>query len=536
MSKYQSESHKICILPEYEITSKLYKGFLLLFTILTLLSVSLLSISIASASAPTKKIKGTGGIIRIGKTAQIALTTIDDQISVEDKANIIIELIQRAPRNKVIYIVIEPSKTNKDYFEKLVSLVDLAAEEAKKTKGVRVNFKMVNYKLTAEIKEYLQSKNQTAVASDNFVMKLQDNNVIFSEADAPKDLVTAINRETSLLRLFTSPIEAVLKPITSLKNLSVSGLAISTILTHQGLSTVGPSWVYVNDGVMSKEMIMSYALSLGLLYYLPRQENTSREIYELTYDFLRSPGQAFRALFLKGKSYFSGSNQNIYLTEANPRIQTGFNAFAGAVGFSIPLQALFYYFQEGNVEAIWEMREMIIKNGFLIGAASAPYSFLTEKLKNQTNLSANLITHLRTGHLATIGFLAATMPSYNGLDAKLFNINTMEEAMLLAMGAVGVFANYKAVDLVNKLDKTRWWRFFNANFQALTDATGNFFRRLVRLEPTESEFMSWSDITNLINDEIAGITREMGNDSEDSQDGPIFFRRASANMCEAYLR
>lgn len=528
MSKFLFGTHKIC---------KALNNFYFIknsILFLSLITIVLFGSQNLTHAETVKKPIGTGYIGRISPTAQIALTTIDDKISVEAKASLINELIQRAPKNKVIYIVIEPSTENKAYYNELLSLIDVAAENARKTNGVRVRVKMVNHKLTAEIKDYLHSKNgltdTTMAVTDNFVLKLKDNDIIFSEEDAPKDLVSAINRETSLLRLFFgAPLRAITAPITSLKSVSVSGLAISTVLTHQGLSTIGPSWVYVNDGVMSKEMIMSYALSLGLLYYIPRQEHISKEYYELTYDFLRSPWQAFRAVWHKL------TGRNVYLNQANPNVHKGFNAFAGAVGFSIPLQAAFYYLQDGNAV---ENMEMILKNGFLIGAASAPYSFLTDKLKKETNLSTNLITHLRTGQLALIGFLVAGMPAYNGLDAKLFNINTIEEAMLLAMGAVGVFANYTAVDLVNKLDKNRFYRFINANFQALTDATGNFFRKLVGLKPTESEFLSWTDVTNLIADEIAGITRNTVEDDEvvtEESSAPIF-RRSTSNTCEAYLR
>ncbi len=463
-----------------------------------------LVVGLASNLAVAEEIKhiGTGAIIRVSPTYGIALTTIDERISVQDKADAIIELIKHAPKNKIIYIVIEPNTKNNSYYNQLISLIDIASQEAKKIKGVQVRLQMVNYKLTAKIKEYLQAENQKinqdSVEADNYVLRLQGSDVIFSEQDAPKNLVTAIQKESSLLRMsLLAPVKIATSTVSSLKNLSVSGLAIATGLTYLGMNTVAPSWVYVSDGAMSKEMIMSFALSTALLYSIPRNENLTREYFDIAYDFLRSPWQALRALALKV------TGRNVYLNQANPKIYNAFKVGAGVAGFSIPLQMGFYYLQDGNIT---ENLEFIIKNALLIGAASSPYSFLTEKLKNQTHLSTNAVTHLRTLQLGVIGILAAAIPAHNGLDASLYNINTMEEAILLAMGAVGVFANYKGVDLVNKLDKNRFYRYINANFQALTDATGNFIRKKVGLKSTDAEFLSMDEILAQINAEIEGLT------------------------------
>jgi hypothetical protein len=174
---------------------------------------------------------------------------------------------------------------------------------------------------------------------------------------------------------------------------------------------------------------------------------------------------------------------------------------------------------------------------------------LTYKLKNETNLPANIISHLRTAQLATIGFLVAAMPPYKGLDAKLFNINTMEELMLLGMGLTGLFLNYQGVNLVNKMDSSRLYRFISANLQAVTELPTNIIRRLVGKRPNEYQFMNWDEITDMIRDEIAGLTREIRSDIDDLDDrnevvsngderdvsAPVFIRHPT-NSCLSYLR
>lgn len=423
---------------------------------------------------------------------QIILTNFNGAIGVDTKADAIKKLLELAPANKIIYLVFKPTNQNHSAYRTLTTLITADIARVKKEKNVRVEAIFVNDEIAKMTSDYILEQNPELPNKDVYA-KLQKDDVWFLE-EAPDNLVERLDQNKNFFSPSVAAFKGTFQAVgTAVKETKWSGLLVATALTTLGASSLAPSWVYISEGDLTFESAAVLAMSAAYLYSVPRNEKLTRRLYEFGFEVARSGMNFFK--YLGNKVNFM-SDRRFYLNEAKPYQFYTFRAAASGL-YSVPFLALTYYLKDGAEIANPEYLEFIARNSILLGAASAPWSFVTEKLKTDTSLSPNLITHLRTAQLMVIGALAVGIPY--GIDSVALTLNSGEEGLLLGLGALGtglaVF-NKPLVKFVNMLDKTKWFRWTQRNYEAITNAGPNFvsniFRKLTRRRPIKNDFLSLS--------------------------------------------
>lgn len=444
-----------------------------LFVYLALSLVLFSNLNLAKSEDTTKS---EAVVAHVTPTLKMVLTTTEGLTSIEQKAEAIKELIRLAPINHTIILVFKPNGVSASKYKKLSDLIQPTIKQAKLEKNIKVRAQFVNETIANEA--FLVASEITGQDIESAILSLEEEGLI-SVDQPPDNFVRKLDRSKSIghniMGAFGDTGRAL---VDAARKTSVFGITVATVATALGASTLGPSWVYVSDGELSKSAIASFALSTLLLYSIPRNEALTRSFYETGYEFVRS-------LFWQSGRYINKlikpkDTDPYYLSEPSP---TGFEVFkvsAAAMLFSFPLQAAFYSLQDGSI--IWNQNtvDVMIRNSVLLGLASAPWSFLTEKLKSETSLSKNAITILRSIHLGSLGYLATGIIPYS-FEGHFYEKLSFEEALLIgsaAVGYAGVLADKPLIRLMNKWDRNKWFRFANKNIQALTDMPDKLFRSL----------------------------------------------------------
>ena len=455
--------------------------------------LSLISIYLGSSfSLAQEDSQSTAAVVTFSPSHKLVLTTTDGLVGAERKAAAIQKIIEEAADNTILHLVFKPTAHNAKTYSDMTALLAPAIDEARRTRNVRVKTQLVNLEVAkASFEAFAHS---SGVPLDEAYLNF-DRDGLFTFDDVPKNLVEKLDRNASVLSNIWGVARDTGRTLVEAgRETSFSGLVLATSLTGLGFSSLGPSYVYVSDGELSLAAITSMALSTALLYTIPRHENLSQKIYEVGFELTRSLKESVRYAIGSPFRYFT--NRNFYLSEANPVAYNAFRATMGLTLYSFAIQSTFYYLQDGSV--IWnpENIEYMMRNSVLIGAASSPWTFATQKLKSETSLSNNLITHLRTAQLLLIGHLAVSIQT--AMEAKVYNIN-QEEFTLIGLGALGLLANKYGVSLVNKLDRQPWFQFLNKNIEAITNSPGtlakNIFRRLSGKSRLAYGFVSWDEAT-----------------------------------------
>jgi hypothetical protein len=440
------------------------------------LMISFISIYLGSGvSLAQEDTQSTAAVVTFSPTHKLVLTTTDGIVGVERKAAAIRKIIENTPDNTVLHLVFSPTSHNAKAYSDMTALLTQAIDEARSARNVRVKTQLVNIEVAqASFEAFAHS---SGVPLDTAYVNFENDGLLTFD-DVPKNLVEKLDRNASVLSNMWGVAKDTGRSLVEAgRETSFSGLVLATSLTGLGYSSLGPSYVYVSEGELSLAAITSMALSTALLYTIPRHENLTQKIYEVGFELTRSIKESFRYVVGSPLRYFT--NRNFYLSEANPVAYNAFRTTMGLTLYSFAVQSTFYYLQDGT--AIWnpENIEYMMRNSVLIGAASSPWTFATQKLKSETSLSNNLVTHLRTAQLLLIGHLAVSIQT--AMEAKAYNIN-QEEFTLIGLGALGLLANKYGVRLVNKLDKRPWFQFLNKNIEAITNSPGtlakNIFRRL----------------------------------------------------------
>ncbi len=425
------------------------------------------------ASPSRNQIESEAVVTQVSPTLKMVLTSTDGLKTMSEIADSIKELIDIAPINHTIVLVFKPTDNNASKYKELWAEISSDINKAKAEKNLRIYAEFVNPSLSAEAFSVAAESNKTDLTGVS--LRLKEEGLIVAE-DLPHNFVERLDRNSSIFNNVWVDLKQTGRSLLETgKTLSFSGIAVASVLTATGAATIGPSWVYVSSGEWTGAAIASAAMSTALLYTIPRNESLTRKIYEFGYEFIRSGWQIAR---YSGNRVNFASDRRFYLSEKNPLGFEIFRASAASTLYAIPLQLAFYTLQDGN--EVWnpEYLDFIFRNSVLIGLASSPWSFVTEKLKADTYVSENLINNARTLHLLGIGALAIGIPY--GVEAEFYKLNSMQEALLIGSGALGLLANKYAVRLVNKLDKNLWSRFFHRNFQAVTDTPDNFLKNLFR--------------------------------------------------------
>jgi hypothetical protein len=487
---------KSWFLKEFQVNSLAVKKLNYLLSFIFVFSISMNSPRAEEAPQETS----ITTISEVSPGHQIILTNINGTVGTDAKAEAIIKLLELAPPNKTIFLVFKPTNQNKAGYRTLNTLITAAIEKVKKEKNVRVESIFINDEIAKMTSDYISTQNPELPNQDVYVT-LQKDDVWFLE-EAPTNLVEKIESSKNFLAPSVAALKGTFKEAgTAIVETKWSGLLVATALTTVGTSTLAPSWVYISEGDMSFNAATVLALSTAYLYSVPRNEKLTRRIYEFGFEVARSGMNFFK--YLGNKANFL-SDRRFYLNEAKPYNFYAFRAVAAGL-YAVPFVALSYYLKDGVEISNPEYLEYIARNSILLGTASAPWTFVTEKLKSDTSLSPNLITHLRTIQLMTIGALAVGIPY--GIDSIALNINSGEEGLLLAMGAIGTglaIFNKPLVKIINKLDQNKWFRYVQRNYEAITNAGPNFvsnaLRKLIRRgTPVQNGFLSLNRAESEIN-------------------------------------
>lgn len=442
--------------------------------------------------------KVAGGVVKISDTHKLIVATMEGDV--QKKASLINELIESLPADRELIIVVEPSVANKEKHTLFKSKIQAAVDKATAEKNLKVNVKFVNSEVAAEAGLLF---NAEAPDADIYFNKpdnrvLEDAGLLYVE-NVPQNFVMKLERSTNWAN-FTSSIGDFGYVLADQgRKVSFSGLVIATVATYVGFETFFPTYVYVSNGEMSQAAMLSMAMSTAVLYTVPRHEGIIKKFHELTYEWFRSGWNLSRRLVNGAKNLWSKENaSHFYMTNQTRAGQLTSQTVIAAFGL-LPFQALAYTLQDGTgVLSNPEYVEFMIRNSIIIGAASAPWTFATDKLKEETNISTNTMTHLRTVQLLGLGVLAASGIPY-GMEATWYSLTPQEMAMF-AIGGLGLAAHKYGVKVINKLDRSRWYHYINDNLEAITNAPSkafwNMFRRGTgRGRPLRYGFKSLSTIT-----------------------------------------
>ncbi len=433
----------------------------------------LLTLSLQN-SFSQEETESTAAVIKFSPTHKLILTSTDGIVGVERKAFAIQKIIEQAPNNTVLHLVFRPTQFNSQFYNQLTAMLSATINDARRNRNVKVRTQLVNPEIAQASFEAFSEINQ--IPLDQAYLNYEAAGLLTFD-DVPKNLVERLNRNSSVLSNMWGVTRDAGKTISNavLNDTSFSGLVLATSLTGLGYTTLGPSYVYVSEGEWSLGTILNFALSTALLYTIPRHENLTQKVYEVGYEITRSIKESL--LYVIGSPFRYFSNLKYYLSEASPM---GFNIFKATMGvtlYSFAVQSTFFYLQDGS--AIWnpEYFEYMVRTSVLLGAASSPWSIATDKLKTETEISPNLVSHLRTAQLVYIGHLAASIQT--AVEAQVFPIN-QDEAKLIGLGAAGLLVNHYGVAIVNKSLKNPWVQFVNQNFEALTNAPGLVAKNILR--------------------------------------------------------
>lgn len=416
----------------------------------------------------------TGSTIKINEKYSLALAVADGFNNIDDLSATLITMIQNAQPNEVIDLVFEPTNDNVGFYDQLYARIESELKIAKEQKNVNLKMLTLGSELYLEILSHFK-KNHPA-GQENMVELKQSRPLILEVGEVPPNLVERINRRTTLASSMWGTVKDVgIATKDGIKNIKWGGLAVATVIAYNGGTALGESYVYVSNGEWSKESILTLAMTTALLYSIPRNEKLTRSLYYMGYEFARSGLQVGKYL---NSRFNPWAKKSYHVEEPNPHFQNNFNVFAGTVLYSIPIQMAFFYLQDGT--AVWnpETMEHILKNSVLLGAASAPWSFAAQKLKENTKFSESLITTLRTAHLLALYPLAMAGIPY-GIGADFFSISTPEEFALVASGAIGVAANQpKTIRILNNISQNPKIKWLNENFQAIADFPRTFLSNI----------------------------------------------------------
>lgn len=410
----------------------------------------------------------SAAVIEFSDEHSLIVTSTDVGVSIEEKAEILSSILAAAEDDRTIILVFPPTDNNASYYKNLKSLIAPAVDAAE-LRGVEIRVQFVNEEIAAAASE----ASWTYGPQTELYYSLENSGVIYVQ-NVPENLVEKLDRNRSIVSNLTESFRDLGDAaLIQAPEQSFSGITLATMITATGAATLGPSWVYVD---YTREAAVSFALSTALLYTIPRNEIITEKFYELGYESFRSATQ-FLSYAFNQINFFS--DRKWFLPEKNPLGFDTFRVAAATAIYSMPLQMAFYSLQDGS--AIWnpEYLEYMFRNSILIGAASAPWSFATKKIKEQTHVSKNLVTHLRTAQLLSVGMLTATIPY--GIETEFFALNSVQEAILVGMGGLGLLANKFGVRIVNKIEeKVPLTKKINKFIQAVTDSPSTFLGNIMR--------------------------------------------------------
>ena len=440
---------------------------------------------------------GAGGVFEMGPNDRLALAVAHEKLSIEEKARAVAKLIKTsASRDTPLNVVIDidpigedPKKTPnpeeseqllRKFFEALAyQLEDEKLLEKLVTKKVKVNFSFVSSSTIKKAQELLFANAEPEI--------INKRDQVFEYRDSPKELLTEIvtfNKDSDVfligeeiprydienfLRETVGPKDVWKSMKTGLKATvdfaipkSPIQLAVATTLTYMGVNTLGPSWVYISMGEFTTESISTLILSTILLYSIPRHENATKIIHQSVYEFFRN---GFYSFPLVNRAYM------LTLGHKNSKIFTS-AVLSGLYGVGIA--ATFQSLREGEI--IFNnhvlFMDLVLRNGMIIALANSPWTFISHRLKTRGLISPSLVTLLRTSQLIGIGYASSTGLAI-GPGASIWPINSIEEILLVGMGALGIgdLITETTLKIAHNLNSRIWFEYINRNVE-------NFIRNI----------------------------------------------------------
>lgn len=404
-------------------------------------------------------------------THRVVLTSTETGAGAEAKADVLRRLIEASPENSVFHLVFKPTLHNAEIYRKILAILEPTIKQVLTTKNVKVETQLVNddiaqmsYQAFADIHSMPVEDVYLNFEADGYLMIEEAPRNLVERPAVVKPLVEKMRDRSSVWANLMGSFRNVGRTMKNgVREGSFTGIAVaSTLVIGMDASTIIPSSVYISDGELTMSSIFSMAMATSLLYATPRHEELTYSLHQLGYQLVRSVKDSVRFLF--NRPWFSVNKWKFIISEPSERAFNISKAVMGVGLYSFAVQSTFFYLQDGT--AIWnpEYFSYMVRNSVLIGAASAPWSFATRKLKRETNISKEALAYLRTAQLLWIGHLAVSIPY--GSEAAVYQINP-DEVALVGLGGLGLLTNKFGVRIANKLDGRPWWEFTQRNLQAI---------------------------------------------------------------------
>lgn len=441
-----------------------------LLSFLMFLSLVFTSFVFSSSALAAEK-NGEAAIIKFSKDHQLVLTTMDG--GVDRKTEAILELLKRAPEDKIIIIAFEPSDKGRNARRQLWANIYETVENVKKEKNVVVKLKYINheiayegFKIAQEQHRLNQDQEAQAEADSLYIKEFDGLENTWLINDVPENYVLKLERSSYFSNLGATFVD-LKDTITyeSLRSFSFSGLVISTILTYAGAEVFTPTYVLYSDGEFSKETLIAFSITLGSFYLIPRYEKVIKALHEFAYQINRTGWNSIRWIGHKISSF--AHDREFHLAKETDWGR-GLSLVTSTMLGGFALQAASYSLLDGSqVFTDPDNIEFMIRNSLLLGAASTPWTFATDKIKEQTKLAESATIYTRTAQLALIGTWAAALPPT--LETSLYTLSpNPAEAALVGMGVLGLAANKYAVKIINKAMTYNWFKELNKRLVAIT--------------------------------------------------------------------
>lgn len=403
---------------------------------------SLLFLSLLCFSSFAEETVFETTLTKISPNHSVALARNTTELSFDDKVKAIKSLLKLASTEKPLHIIIDINPNIKsDFAVNFTNAVKADVEKAVK-RGVDVQFIAIDFQAAEKLQETLNilSKQNTNVEQKNDIFFAQN----ISKEDLNKfNLSTWTPKEKARQTLMTA-YEASKNIIHNKASFAVSSL-VALGATGLQFNTLGPSYAYVSNGTFDLNAAASFALSVAVLQGLSGTGKVRIAAYETLNEFFRI-----------GIKWLKFVNQDSILAPKKNSIKRMAYISGGAFLATMSLQEVLFSFTQGPELWTLKTQAFIASNSAFWTLASTPFTFLTEKIVQQTNLSEIPLKIFRTSHLLALGAVAASRsfgPEVSYFDVSYLGMMNMGEVAAILMGAGAIALNFKSKSLIDAINR-----------------------------------------------------------------------------------